>query len=111
MHMKPLAHSLKFAVIPPNANVVVVPGTKNAQVPAQTFVVVLMSDVGSSAVVGAALTVKAVVAAFGALTAVTVVPGANAPIPDFTVISVAGVVTDGWLEVDGKYRVVPGVPA
>jgi hypothetical protein len=33
------------------------------------------------------------------------------PVPDFTVTSVAGVVTAGWLEVDGRYRVVPGVPA
>jgi len=53
-HMKPPAHSLKLAVIPPSAKVVSVPGTNKAQVPAHTLA-------PSSAVVGAALTVKAVV--------------------------------------------------
>src|SRR6476620_428569 len=104
MQMKPPAHSLKLGVMPPSEKVVFPPGTKKAQVPPHTLA-------RSSGVVGAALTVKAVVAAFGVLTAVTVGPGASTPVPDFTVISIGGVVTAGWLDPNGRYSVVPGVPA
>jgi hypothetical protein len=44
----------------------------------------------SSGVVGAALTVKAFVAAFGELTAVTVEPGARSPVPVLTRMRIAG---------------------
>ena len=106
MHMKPAAHSLKLDVMPPSANVVFVLGTKNAQVPPHKLA-------PSSATVGAVLTVKAVVAAFGALTAATVVPGVSTPVlaAVFTLMSITGAVTVGWLDVDGRYNVVPGVPA
>jgi hypothetical protein len=45
------------------------------------------------------------------LTASPLCPAAMTTVPDLTVTRVAGVVTAGWLEVDGRYRVVPGVPA
>ena len=90
MHVKPEAHSLKLAVMPPSVNGVVAaaPGTNNAQVPPQMLA-------RSSGVVGAALTVKAFVAAFGELTAVTVEPGARSPVPVLTRMRIAGVVTVG----------------
>ena len=86
---------------------VVPPGTKKAQVPPQI-------DAPFNAVVGVLLMVNDVVAvapAGLAFTAVTVVPGAHAPIPDFTAVSIGGVVKVGWLDEAGKYTVAPTVPA
>src|SRR5690349_7931428 len=92
---KPPPHSSKLPVMPPSAKPVVPLGVKKAQVPAQIVA-------RSSAVVGAWRPARPVVTAFGALTAVTVVPGATAPMPAFTVISIGGSVTAGWLDVDGR---------
>jgi hypothetical protein len=51
------------------------------------------------------------VALLGEATAVTVVFSRNLPVPENIATLVAGVVTAGMLDVEGRYIVVPGVPA
>lgn len=82
--------------------------SKKAQVPPQMVA-------RSNAAVGAGDTVNELVTGLvpkiGSGTAVTVVFAANVPGPENIATLVAGVVTAGMLDVEGRYIVAPGVPA